>query len=54
MNTNRFTATIPAPVGREYTQESSMPTAKHATDTMAEHTVTALKRENSRIDDSGR
>ena len=52
MNTNRFTATMPAPVGSEYTQDSSIPTAKHTTDTTAEQTVTALKWENSRIDES--
>ncbi len=52
MNTTRLIATMPAPVGSEYTQDSSMPSAKQATDMIAELMVTARKLENRRIDDS--
>lgn len=51
-NTNRFTPTMPAPVGIEYTQESISPTQKQPTEMIAEDSVTERKRENMRMEDS--
>ncbi len=51
-NTNRFTPTMPAPVGIEYTQESINPTQKQPTEMIAEDSVTERERENMRMEDS--